>query len=125
MKTIKTSIKSTLIIDHEEYENQHLKNIFYENDLKLDIVLPGSNYIDLLQENKYNCLMINSDLVRDQSVEIINNVKINLPWVIVIVLLKNPSYEKIFHFVRQGVDDFILKPFNWNDIEKILRYYNF
>ena len=125
MKNIKTALKSTLIIDHEEFGNSYLKDIFQEHGLYLDIVSPHSDLLNILDNKKFDCLLLNSDLLNNLTDDIINKVKCFHPSVMVILLLKNPSYEKIFHFVRLGVDDFILKPYNWSDLEKLLTHYYF
>lgn len=31
--------------------------------------------------------------------------------------------ENIFTYVRTGADDFLIKPFKWDDIEKLLKFY--
>ena len=123
MKIIKTAFKSTLIIDPEEKDNLNLISIFHENGLKLEIINQEQDYQAKIEKNKYDCVIISSDLANNNSEKIIDNLKINYPWIVIIILLENPSYEKIFSFIRMGVDDFILKPFIWEDFEKLLRFY--
>jgi len=123
MKQLKTIIKSTLIIDYEEIGNTNLINIFSENGLLLDIVASDHDYLNRINQKKYDCVMINSDLADNLAVKIIDTVKGYYPWIIVVILLQNPDYEKIFNFVRNGADDFIMKPFSWTDMEKVLKFY--
>jgi DNA-binding NtrC family response regulator len=123
MPKLKTAIISTLIVDHEEFGNTHLQSIFNENDLHLDIHSPHCDFLNVIEKKKYDCVMINSDLMNNLTMEFIDKVKGNYPSIIVIILLKNPSYEKIFNFVRAGVDDFIMKPFTWEDVERTLTFY--
>jgi len=123
MTFIKTVIKSTLIIDQEEYKNSNLKSIFKENELTLDIVTQEHDYMAMIDHNKYDCIVIDSDLPRNQTEKIIDDIKVKYPSTIVIILLKLPDYEKVIKFVRLGADDFIVKPFTWEDIEIILTYY--
>jgi len=124
MRHLRTSIKSTLMIHSlEPSEETHLKNIFFENGLFLDIVSLDSDFMARLEQQKFDCVIINSDIENNQPQEIIDNIKIVYPWIIVIILLKNPSFEKIFQLVRYGVDDFIIHPFLWEDVEKVLSYY--
>jgi len=125
MRNIKTAIKSTLIIDHDEKSNKNLIAIFRENGLELEMITNEQNFVNKIESKKYDCVMIKSDLSDDYTSLIIDLLKVHYPWVIVIVLLENPSYEKIFRFMRAGVDDFILKPFTWDDFEKILKFYYF
>ncbi|MCL1826627.1 MAG: response regulator [Candidatus Cloacimonetes bacterium] len=125
MITLKTIIKSTLIIDQEEYNNSNLKNIFREKFLHLDIVSPEHDYMSMIENTKYDCVMLDSELAKNQSTFIIDQIKGNYPWMIVVVLLKNNDFEKIISFVRLGVDDFIVKPFVWDNFEELLKHYFF
>jgi len=124
MRHLRTSIKSTLMINNlESTEETHLKNIFFENGLFLDVISLESDYMARLEQHKFDCVIIISDIENNQPQEIIDKIKILYPWIIVIIQLKNPSFEKIFQLVRYGVDDFIMSPFLWEDVEKVLTYY--
>ena len=123
MKTLKTSIKSTLMIDDKEINNTDLINIFLENGLYLKIVSDKEDYIEGVKDNKYNCIMINSDLPNDNTTKIINQIKGFYPWIIVIIILNEPVLESVIKYVRIGVDDFIQKPFVWTELEALLKYY--
>ena len=126
MKSVKTALTSTLMIEDEEFD-QHLnfKRIFSENGLHLEIKTPYNDYMQIIESKKVDCVMINSELVNNFTFEIIDKIKCNFPWIVVVILLKNPSYEKIFSFVRHGADDFIIKPFTYEDMEKVLTFYYF
>jgi len=125
MKSIKTSLSSILMIDNEEYGNVFLKNIFQEKGLYLEIQSQYNDYMHTIESKNIDCIMLNSDLINNLTIDIIDKVKCNFPWMVIVILLKNPSYERIFQFVRLGVDDFIIKPFIFEDIEKVLTYYYF
>jgi DNA-binding NtrC family response regulator len=123
MKELKTIIKNTLMLDNEELNSTNLVNIFHENGLNLEIISTQCDYLNRMKQQKYQCMMIHSDLQDNMTYKVIENIKSNYPWIIVIVLLVNISYEKVFEFVRLGVDDFIVKPFSWEDIESVYKHY--
>ena len=123
MIPLKTAIKSTLIIDQDEYNNNVLKSIFREKGLSLDTVSEKIDYIEMIENNRYDCIIIDSDLPNNQTAISIDEIKGNYPWMIVVVLLKDMNYEKIIKYVRLGADDFIMKPFSWDDIEVLLKHY--
>jgi DNA-binding NtrC family response regulator len=123
MKTIKTRFKSSLIIDHEEFGNALLEKVFFENGLHLDIISPNNDYMPMIEHKKYDCVLLNSDLMSSLSYDIVDKLKSHYPGIAIIILLKNPSYEKVFNFVRLGVDDFIMKPPTWEDIERVFTHY--
>jgi len=123
MKQLRTIIKNTLMIDNEELDNSNLIKIFSENGIHLEIISTQHDYVNLMKNKEYDCVLINSDLPDNFALKVIDVIKGNYPWIIVMVLLVHPNYEKVFNFVRLGVDDFIIKPFSWDDIEKVYRYY--
>jgi len=125
MKQIKTIINNTILIDNEELDSANLVKIFYENGLNLEIITTNQDYLNLLRQKDFDCLLIHSDMPDSLTVKIIDFIKCNYPWMIVIVLLVNKSYEKVFELVRLGVDDFIQQPFTWEDIEKVYKHYNY
>ena len=123
MKQLRTIIRNTLIIDNEELMNNNLIKVFSENGLHLDIISSKHDYISRLKQKNYDCVMINSDLPNNLTAKTIDAIKGNYPWMIVIVLLVNLSYAKVFDFVRLGVDDFVIKPFSWENIESVYKHY--
>ena len=123
MKKILTAIKSVLLIDPSDRKNTNLISVFEENGLVLEIISNEHNYQNRIHDRQYDCVMLNSDLENDKTENIIDFVKTTYPGIIVVILLEEPTFEKIFRLVRLGVDDFIIKPYIWDDIEKLLRYY--
>ena len=125
MPKIRSAIKSVLIIDIIDHENNNLISIFLEHGIDLDIVSYHDNYKYMMDSKQYDCIMLNSDMKDNLTEKIIDYIKVTYPGTIVVVLLENPSYEKVFQFIRISVDDFIMKPYTWDDIEKLLRFYYF
>jgi len=126
MRKVRTSIKSTLMISVLDLQQiDHLKNLFFENGLFLDIISPENDYLSRFEQYKFECVVISSDKENNQTFEVIDQIRILYPGVIIIVLLKNPTFESIFQFVRYGVDDFLMFPCVWEDIERVLSYYNY
>ena len=123
MIAIKTAIKSTLIIDKDEYNNTNLKSIFNEKGLLLDTISDENDYMEKIESNRYNCVMIDSELPNNQTSKIVDEIKGYYPWIIVVIFLKTLDYTKIIKFVRLGVDDFLVKPFSWDDLEQLLKHY--
>jgi len=114
-----------MINNMNSQETDHLINIFFENGLFLDVISSDHDYLARFEQYKFDCAVISSDLENNQPNEIIDNIRIKYPWVIIIVLLKNPTFEAVFQFVRYGVDDFLMLPCIWEDVEKVLSYYNY
>ena len=123
MITLKTAIKSTLIIDKDDFNNTNLIGVFKEKGLMLDTISDEHDYIEKLEKNQYDCVMIDGELPNNQTNKIIDEIKGNYPWILVVIFLKSADYTKIIKFVRLGADDFLVKPFTWDDLENLLRHY--
>ena len=123
MKTIKTTLKSTLIIDHQEAKNSYLMNIFLENGLYLQIISETEDYLQVLKNKKVDCVMINPELPNKDINMMIDQIKALYPQIVVIILLNDQDFEKIIKYVRLGVDDFLQKPFTWWELENLLNHY--
>ena len=112
-----------MIIDPDEKNNSILKDIFSRLSIKMNIVTPGFGFLVGLKNQQHDCVLINSELPDNQAIRILDKIKWEVPNMIVIILLNKPNINKIIEFVRHGADDFIQKPFTFEDIEKILTYY--
>ena len=123
MKTVKTTLKSTLIIDNQEVKNSYLVNIFLENGLYLQIISEADDYLLVLETKKIDCVMINPDLPNKDIYLMIDQIKALYPEIVVIILLNDQDFEKLLKFVRLGVDDFLQKPFTWWELENLLNHY--
>ena len=123
MHPIRTAIKSVLIVDPVNINNRSLVSIFKDKGIELEISNQHQNYQYMIESKQYDCVMLNSELENNYCEIIIDFIKTHYPGIIIVILLEDPTYEKIFNFVRKAADDFILTPYTWEDIEKMLRFY--
>jgi DNA-binding NtrC family response regulator len=123
--TLKTSIKSILMVDPEEVNNDSLIESFKKHGVSIKIVTINYGPLADLKNLTFDCLMINSDLIGGQALKLLEKVKWEKPEIIVIMLLNTSKTERIFELVRHGADDFLMKPFSWDEIEKLLTHYNY
>ncbi|MCK9330237.1 MAG: hypothetical protein PHY08_11955 [Candidatus Cloacimonetes bacterium] len=133
---IDTSQDILEFIDNKHYDCIMINNSIKFNDSFKILDLVKSNYpwivaIIILNLNQYT---FEGNTTNYNNTSIIKNDEYNnkkdfdnMPNEYLNLQINNGNFQQIlnqvFELVRNGADDFIIKPFIWQDIEKILKFY--
>ncbi len=125
MENIQTSIHSALVIDHDNDFFSNLNSIFIYYHINIKCINNGIDALKEIEGSTFDCFFIASTLLDVSAVYLIDRIKCIYPSVIVIVMLDNPTVEQVIEFTAYGADNFIIKPFTWESVEKLLTFYNY
>lgn len=113
-----------LLLDTENFDSIYIKHCLEEKGHYVNCVSDGEIACNFLFEN-FDIYLLNIDVPNVSGLDILDHIKsININ-TIVIILSDNPSTELMKKAYELGCDDFIIKPFNCDElVAKITRINN-
>ncbi|OCB77718.1 response regulator [Flavobacterium piscis] len=112
-----TSDKKIMIIDHDEMTIEILKFILKREGYKISIAKDGINALERISTIMPDLVITNIIVPLKSGLEIISHIKQNFKTIRVVALSalgeEENTVEEAFEL---GVDDFIAKPFNPNEL---------
>lgn len=109
--------KKILVIEDDELMIKILKFIFIKEGHILTIARDGNEAIKKIEEQKPDMIITDIMLPYKSGLEIISFVKLNFPNILVIVISAlGGEARTVVEAFELGVDDFISKPFNPNEL---------
>ncbi len=113
-----------LLLDTENFESIYIKHCLEEKGHYVNCVSDGKTAYHFLFEN-YDIYLLNIDIPNISGLDILDHIKSINTNTIVIMLSVNPSTELMKKAHESGCDDFIVKPFNCDElVAKITRIKN-
>lgn len=109
--------KKILVIEDDELMIKILKFIFIKEGHILTIARDGNEAIKKIEEQKPDMIITDIMLPYKSGLEIISFVKLNFPNILIIVISAlGGEARTVVEAFELGVDDFISKPFNPNEL---------
>ncbi|MFP4158437.1 MAG: sigma-54-dependent transcriptional regulator [Desulfobacterales bacterium] len=112
-----------LIIDDEEDMLEGLKRVLgYElNDVEVDVCSEPSSALRILQEKVHDLVLLDLRMPGEDGLDILQRIKKLDSCITVIMMTAYGSIEVAVQAIKMGAYDFISKPFNMEDLLRLLR----
>ncbi|MGM0539233.1 MAG: sigma-54-dependent transcriptional regulator [Thermodesulfobacteriota bacterium] len=112
-----------LIIDDEQDMLQGLQRVLgYEfQDVEVDVCSQSGQALGLLQDKGYDLVLLDIRMPEMDGLELLQRIKQLDPWITVIMMTAYGSIELAVQSIKQGAYDFISKPFEMQDLLRLLR----
>ncbi|MCX5677523.1 MAG: response regulator [Candidatus Omnitrophica bacterium] len=111
--------KTILICDDEEGIRESLKLIL-EKDYRLLFATNGNEAIDVLKKNSVDAVIMDIKMPRMDGIEAMRKLKDLKPTLKILVTSGYKSVETAMEAVSAGASDYIVKPFDRNNISKTI-----
>ncbi|MFH0790766.1 MAG: diguanylate cyclase [Candidatus Omnitrophota bacterium] len=109
-----------LIVDDEEVMRSLMRDVLTDAGYKVDTVLCGEEAIDKIKQNEISILVTDLKMPGMDGTEVLRKVKAINSDICVIVVTAYPSLESAIEAMRHGAYDYIVKPFNIEEIKLVL-----
>ncbi len=113
--------RKILVIDDEEFIRMNLKNIFDSEGYHVDLKENGKDGLEALNSFEYDLLFLDINLPDRNGLDILKQIKVNQPDLLVIIITGFASIESAVDALKLGAYDYIKKPFKADAIKLITK----
>jgi PleD family two-component response regulator len=110
-----------LIVDDEEVMRNLLCDILTDAGYKVEAVSCGGEAIEKVQQDKFSIVVTDLKMPGMNGIEVIKKLKGINSGVCVIIITAYPSIESVIEAMREGAYDYIVKPFNIEELRLVIR----
>ena len=111
---------SILIADDEEVMRNLLCDILTDAGYKAEAVSCGGEAIEKVQQGKFSIVVTDLKMPGMNGIEVIKKLKAINSGICVIVITAYPSIESVIEAMREGAYDYIVKPFNIEELRLVI-----
>jgi len=105
-----------LIIDNEKTIGLLLKDLLKDKGFFIDTASSEEEGYQVIGEHNFDIVIMDYNLKEDREFGFIQKIKDLDPNIVTIIMESHPSFESIQEVLRMGVFDYIVKPFNLDEI---------
>ena len=116
--------RSILVVDDELLIRDLLYDFFKDQGWEISIADNGKRALELLKSKEFDLLLTDIKMPEMDGLDLASKVKLSHPNLPIMLMTGYPSVESAVSGLRNKVEDYIIKPFNINQlfksIEKII-----
>jgi len=105
-----------LIIEDEVKINNALRQGFIEEGFEADSIYDGSNALEKISENEYDCIVLDLMLPGMNGMQILSAMRRKKIYTPVIILTARDAVDEKIAGLDGGSDDYLAKPFSFNEL---------
>jgi len=111
---------SILVVDDELLIRDLLYDFFTDQGWDIFLAESGEKALDILRSKKVDLVLTDLKMPVMDGLTLTSEVKENYPEIPVVIMTGYPSVDSAVSALRQKVADYIIKPFNINQLYKVI-----
>lgn len=111
---------SILVVDDELLIRDLLYDFFTDQGWDISVAESGEKALDILRSRKFDLVLTDLKMPAMDGLTLTTEVRENYPELPVVIMTGYPSVDSAVSALRQKVADYIIKPFNINQLYKVL-----
>ncbi|MCS6803787.1 MAG: sigma-54 dependent transcriptional regulator [Acidobacteriota bacterium] len=111
---------SILIVDDEPIVRESLQNWFREENYLVDVAASGKEALDKLTRQTWDLFLLDIKMPGMDGLELQRKIKQIHPSATIIIMTAYASVETAVEAMKQGAYDYLVKPFDPDDLERIV-----
>ncbi len=119
-ESAKAKMKPILVVDDETSMRESLRDWFAESGYKVDTAADGETALNLIAEKEYGVLIIDLKLPGKSGIDVLKESRKRFPDLKVIIITAYPSVDTAVEAMRQGAVEYLAKPFELSELEKLV-----
>lgn len=105
-----------LVVDDEKAVRDSLEDILELEDYGVDAVATGEEALETINEQDYDLMLLDIKMPGISGIEVMRQARRQAPQTKIIILTGHGSLESAIEALRSGASDYILKPYDSEDI---------
>jgi len=111
---------SILVVDDELLIRDLLYDFFTDQGWEISLAESGEKALEILRSKKVDLVLTDLKMPVMDGLTLTSEVKQNYPEIPVVIMTGYPSVDSAVSALRQKVADYIIKPFNINQLYKVI-----
>ena len=112
--------KSILIVDDEPGFRDMIRMYLQMRGFEVKTAKNGSDAINQMVKTRYDIVVTDVSMPEMDGLTLLDEIKIRAPQTAVIIITGFGTVETAVHAMKQGAFDFFLKPFDMNQLVKLI-----
>jgi DNA-binding NtrC family response regulator len=114
------NMKPILIVDDEASMRESLRDWFLESGYQAEMARDGEEALKLIEEKDYGLLILDLKLPGQDGIEVLKKARKRHPDLRGIIITAYPSVDTAREAIKQGAIDYLPKPFELSELEKLV-----
>jgi len=114
-------MKPILIVEDEAIMRESLRDWLTESGYQVETAEEGEEALKTIAEQDFGIVILDLRLPGIDGLEVLREAKVNRPQLKGIIITAYPSVQTAVEAMREGAIDYLPKPFDLNDLEKLIR----
>lgn len=110
-----------LIIEDEESMREGLRDWLTEGGYKVETAKDGEEGLKIISDHDVSLVLLDLRLPGKDGISVLREAKIIRPQLTVIIITAYPSSQTKAAALKEGAVDYLPKPFDLNDLEKLIQ----
>ncbi len=111
---------SILVVDDELLIRDLLYDFFTDQGWDISIAESGEKALEILRSKKIDLVLTDLKMPNMDGLTLTSEVRESYPGIPVVIMTGYPSVDSAVSALRQKVSDYIIKPFNINELYKVV-----
>ncbi len=117
---VKLRVKPILIVDDEASMRESLQDWFLDLGYQAETACDGEEALKLIGEKNYGLLILDLKLPGQDGIEVLKMARMHHPDLRGIIITAYPSVDTAREAIKQGAIDYLPKPFELSELEKLV-----
>lgn len=110
-----------LVVEEEELSRSLIHDVLTDSGYKVDIASCGEEAISKIQQDKYSIVITDLKMRAMSGIALLKQIKEKNSQMCVIIITTSPSIDSVIDAMREGAYDYIVKPFNIEEVKLVVR----
>jgi len=120
-KKMATRMKPILIVEDEAIMRESLRDWFQDEGYQVETAEESEGALKAITERDFGVVLLDMRLPGKDGIEVLKEARIQRPQLKGIIITAYPSVETAVEVMRMGAIDYLIKPVDLNDLEKIIQ----
>jgi len=113
-------MKPILIVENEEIMRESLRDWLTTNGYQVETVEDGEAALATISQQEFGLLILDLRLPGKDGIEILRQARVKSPQLKGIIITAYPSVQTAVEAMKEGAVEYLSKPFDLNDLERII-----
>ena len=118
---VEQKLKPLLIVEDEDILRESLQDWLTEGGYQAEVAKDGEQALEIIDKHDFSLMLLDLRLPGKNGIEVLREARAKRPQLKVIIITAYPSVETAVQAMKEGAVDYLPKPMDLDELEKIIR----